>query len=191
MINVVKGALLGLCLAKQAANQLSVKKTLLPSFKNVVEVKHFVPGRIRLFIPKLQENKQAQEDLISQLGGIQCIKEIQANLVSGSLVVKYHLDQVDPMLIISAVIKVLALDKELEQKRIPLVLEKIQQIGQALNQAFYEQTNGLLDLRTTVSLALAYLALKKIVVSKELATPAASTLLWWAYNTLDLAEAKR
>ncbi len=189
MLNIIKGAYLGGFLAKQFFHQLS-SRPLLPSFKNVAEVKHFLPGRVRLFIPFLKGNKQAQQDLISQLGRVKHIKEIEANTVSGSLLIQYDLEQVEPTLIIVAVLKILGLEKQIEQKRTPLILEKFQQIGQAFNRAVYENTNGLLDLRTTVSLSLVYLALKKIIVNKELATPGAFTLLWWACNTLDLAEKK-
>jgi hypothetical protein len=52
---------------------------------------HQLPGRLRLYIPALKGNATTAEKLASQVNALQGIKNVAANTVTGSLLIRYDI----------------------------------------------------------------------------------------------------
>lgn len=160
------------------------RNSTLPSFKNIIEVKHFLPGRIRMYTPKLVNNQKDKKHLINQLLGIDGIDKIEINTITGSLLILYDINKVECSILYSAIIRLLDLEQYIDRNEKPLILREIHEISKALNRGMYEKTNGIIDIKTLISLSLVFIALKEYYSNSNINKPGVYTLLWWAYSSL-------
>ncbi|WBW95034.1 HMA2 domain-containing protein [Oceanirhabdus sp. W0125-5] len=160
------------------------KNIPLPSFKNIIEVKHFLAGRVRIYAPKLVNNETDKNLLSTQFSKIDGINEFQVNTLTGSILVLYDINKVDAGILYSAIIRLLELEPLIDNKKTPLVSREIKQVGEAFNQGIFEKTNGIIDAETIIPVSFIILALKEIYNNPSAGKPGAYTLLWWAYNIL-------
>lgn len=64
------------------------------TFLRTTEVAGFVPGRVRVYNAALTEHPELAEHIESCLKSIKGVKEAKANVVTGSLLVTYDVDEV-------------------------------------------------------------------------------------------------
>ena len=153
-------------------------KPKLPNFKDILEVKHSIPGRIRIQCKVL---KQALLNTFSQIPGI---TEISINPYIGTILIKYEEETIQPMLIIGIILKVLGLEDEAHSENKSLVTKESIDILDSLSHTIYEKTNGILDLKSSVMLLLGTYAVYDIKTRPGV-RPAGITCLWWLYGLIN------
>jgi hypothetical protein len=158
-------------------------KDRLPNFKNILEVKHFLPGRLRLYSPKIKNREDIKEMLISQLMKIQYINYVEFNTITGSVLIKYDKEKLDAVIIIAVIVKLLNLEKEIEKKPKSIIKKEIVNIKDSLNRAIYEKTNGIVDLETIILSLLLISGIYRVKTRPDV-MPGGITLLWWANSNL-------
>lgn len=158
-------------------------KNLLPSFKNLVETKHHVKGRLRLKINLLIDNKEAIDYLTGNLKKIEPIKKIEVNPMIGSVLINYDEDQIDPIIIISACLKILDLEKELEKTPAGFIDKELNNINNSLDRTIYEKSNGLVNLKSVIKILLIGTGVYRVIKYPKM-LPGGITLLWWAYQSI-------
>ncbi|MFK5971514.1 MAG: hypothetical protein QM487_15545 [Candidatus Marithrix sp.] len=156
-------------------------KQFVPGFKNIIEIKHSIPGRIRFVIPKLKNIGIAEVFLTEQLQKLEAIEDVKINTITGSLLIKFD-PKLDPDILIVALLKLLDLEKHIKQNPTSLIGGELGKIGVALNRAVYEQSNGLLDAKTGLSLLLVTYGAYQLI--RRSSAPGGLNFLWWAYTNL-------
>ena len=149
-----------------------------------VRTEHMLPGRVRFRVPSLCGDVASGKHLASALDRVASIKKVCVNTVTGSVLIHYDAQTLNAALLVAAVIKVLGLEGELEKVPVSRLQRELRQVSKALNRALYDQTNGLLDMKSAIFLSLAALGTVKLLRQRSLALPAGFTLLWWASNGL-------
>ena len=115
---------------------------------------------------------------------VDAVRQVDVSPISGSVVIRFDPEQISAELLVAAIIKVLGLEKELDRLPSSVIGQEISQVSQALNRAVYDQTNGLIDLRTALLISMAGLGAAKLWNQPRLALPGGFTLLWWAGSGL-------
>lgn len=177
-MHLIIGALLSYALGKKSFKQ----NESLPSFKNVLEVRHAIPGRLRLYAPCVQNNTAAQQ-ILGELTRVNGIEHIETNLITGSILINYLVGVIDPGLISDSIIRLLNLEKELERLPQSTIKREIVELGDAANRAVFDASDGIVDLYTLIPLALGAIGIFKLI-RKSTSSPAAITMIWWAYMNL-------
>jgi copper chaperone CopZ len=54
-----------------------------------IKVSSFIPGRLRLKVDELRDNESFARQVEAELTAVEAVKSVDANCVSGSLLVKY------------------------------------------------------------------------------------------------------
>ena len=181
-MHIITGVILASLLKKGQGNKAPSAPLL--RLHTPVRTCHLLPGRVRFAVPALKGNKDAADRLTSALKRVQAIDLVAVNTISGSVVIRFNPEQISAELLVAAIIKVLGLEKELERIPASVLGREIHHVAHALNRAVYDQTQGLMDLRTALLLAMAGLGTIKLLQHRQLALPAAFTLLWWAGDGL-------
>jgi len=150
-----------------------------------IQIAHALPGRIRFVIPDLREKHEAMDNGIEQLRSLRGIDTVTSSPVSGSLVVEFNHELVPPPLLFSAISRLLGLQHELDKPLTPNLVKEIRQLGGSLNRMVYDETRGLLDLRTIAIGGLLILGGRKLFLEKWATVPTGLTLLWWAFNLIN------
>ncbi|WP_297436489.1 HMA2 domain-containing protein [uncultured Clostridium sp.] len=163
---------------KKSKNSLN-----LPSFKGVIEVKHSLRGRVRLYVPIVKNNEEAGQLLISQLGRVETISHIEVNSVTGSVVIKYDAEKIDPALLIGVVAKLLQIESELTKNKEALVSKELGNVKEALNMSIYNKTNGILDMKSVYIIMILFFGVRKI---RQMPTmlPNGYSMIRWAYKDI-------
>ncbi len=178
MINIMLIAS-GLFISKGKEN----KKSNLPNFKGILEVKHYVPGRLRLSCQSIKQNPDACNILIDTCNKIPGINKITINECIGSILIEYDFNTLEPVLIIGIVLKILDLEKEINQNPKSLVSKESINIADSLNRTIYEKTNGIMDFKSMVFLLIGAYSIYDIKARPEI-RPCGYTCLWWVYSSL-------
>lgn len=152
----------------------------LPSFKNALEVKSSIPGRVRFYAPVLVGNIEAANIFIDKISKISVIKSCRVNTLTGTIVMVYDHEQLDPQTLEGAVIKLLGIDKSIDEGRVSEVKKFSEKIFAAVNNGLYDFTNGLLDVKSLASLSLLAAAIFDRRRYGGGRTPGYATLCWWS-----------
>lgn len=152
-------------------------------YNNVLDVRHSIPGRLRLGSKQLTSEPMANA-LMVQLTKIDSIQQVSVNTVTGSILIIYEADKVDDQLLIGAVVKLLGLEEDLLHKKESIIKQEIKLVGSSINNSIYDKTHGILDGKTAVSMSFLGLAIYNIVTAKKMTTPPTLNLLYWTYNSL-------
>ena len=117
-------------------------KPKLPNFKDILEVKHSIPGRIRIQCKVLKDNPHGKQALLNTFSQIPGITEISINPYIGTILIKYEEETIQPMLIIGIILKVLGLEDEAHSENKSLLTKESIDILDSLSHTIYEKTNG-------------------------------------------------
>ena len=160
---------------------LSVKKPTqnhnlmrLPSFRGIAEVRASLPGRMRLYLPAVSDNREAAEEMKRQLEATGVMHEVALNFRLSTVLIRYDETKVEAAVVQGAVLKLMGLTDALQKEPVSRIQSGLNTLMAAVNHGLLEATNGLLDVRT-----LAFAGVKSLAVSGA-AVPGAMTLLWWA-----------
>lgn len=149
-----------------------------------VQTVHLLPGRVRFRVPSLVEARSEAANLRERLRGIEGVREVEVNPASGSVLICYRESLVRPELLFAATVRLLGLDKELEQTPRPLVTRKLRAVLDSLNRIVYDRTSGVLDFSSALLILLAAIGVRKMLQPGAAALPAGFTLLWWGAHQL-------
>lgn len=171
---------------KQGSDPGSKREPMAPLLRlhEPVRTLHVLPGRVRFRISRLVGDTTAIDRLTKALAGVGSVHSVTANKHTGSVLIHYDPETINAALLVAAIIKILGLEGALEKVPVSRLQQEVGQMSKGLDRALYDQTNGLLDLKTLVFLSLAALGTAKLWHKRSLALPAGFTLLWWAGNGL-------
>jgi hypothetical protein len=155
-------------------------KSSVPSFRGVIEVKHSIPGRVRLHIPKLREEENIEA--ILQLKKVDGIERIEVNSYLGTALFVYKEEIVSPSLIVGLIVRVMGLEDQIESKPRSMVSKELKSLNESLNMAVYEKSKGLFDFNTALILALIVVGAKKTASSPN--RPSGLNYIWWGYSLM-------
>lgn len=157
----------------------STKRSPLLNLCGVVETVHLLPGRVRFRVAALVGNRSGQQAVNEQIPKIEGVKSITINPISGSVLIYYQ--NLDPELLVVALVRILHLEKELEHVSQPLLARELRELASSCNRIVYDMSHGIVDLWTTLPLLLGMVGAYKVVIDKQTRFPGGVTLLWWAY----------
>lgn len=149
-------------------------------FKNIVEIKHQMKGRVRFFVPVLKNNKNQILKIKEQLEKASQIDKIQVNDLTGSIVVWFNTDQLNLETLTGVVVKLCGLEDEVQKKPVSFVNKEFKAVLDSADRAIYEKSNGIMDLNSLVTTSFLSLAVMSILKS-NLALPSGISLLYWSY----------
>lgn len=156
----------------------------LPSIRGVVETKHVIPGRIRLNVPKLVDNRDAAEILKNSVLKLESVNRVEADTITGSVVMEYQLNSVDPIMLIGAVVRVLGLDDEITGNRSSFAWKQMKQVVDSLDETLRNVSIGTLDIKSAVMLLLLSSIGFSLFKKRMFTLPDPTILSWWAYNQI-------
>ena len=151
----------------------------LPSFKNALEVKSSIPGRVRFYAPILVGNIEVANSFVDQISKIDVIKTCRVNTLTGTILMEYVHQLLDPQTLEGAVIKLLGADKSIDEGRVSEVKKASERLFAAVNNGLYDFTNGLLDVKSLAALALIGAGLLDLRRNGGGRLPDYATLGWW------------
>ena len=153
-------------------------------FRNILEVGHSAPGRLRLYAPMVKGNSRGAIELQHELGKAEEIVSIEVSTITGSILVRFDRDRIEPQIVLGAVAQILGLDADIERVPESAAATTLREAANTLNRGVYEMSGGLLDFSTLVPLTLLAIGLYTLMLPGGRKTPGAFTLLWWAYLQL-------
>jgi hypothetical protein len=155
----------------------------LASFIGVIEVKHSIRGRVRLYVPVLKNDEASRRIILEQLSRVETIKHIEINNITGSLTIKYDPEKIDPALLIGVVAKLLQLEGELVKKKESLITREMGNMKEAVNLAIYNKTRGIADIKAIYILIVLFFGIRGIRQMPKM-LPNGYTMVRWAYAGL-------
>lgn len=175
-MHMLIGFVLASLLRKKKAGQT------MPVIPGKFEVSHSMPGRIRFRVPLIETGADSQIQTVrNELPKITEIHSVEVNTQSGSILVQYDADGIEPYIVCGLLIRIFGLETELASRPVSAVQKEIKTIGNAVNQAIYNSTAGTLDLTSGFILLSVSLGLYKILIQNDRSLPGGINLLWWAY----------
>ena len=158
-----------------------------PSIRGVAETVHSLPGRMRLMVPGLVGNSEAGDKLQGSMESLEAVTSTRVNPVSGSVVVSYDPESVEPVLLFGAVVHILGLDQQLAQTSPPVLWREIDAAGKTADDMLRTFSLGLMDIKTLVTLLLmGVVAYRMFSGRSRLMLPGTGTLIWWGLNLMIL-----
>ena len=158
----------------------------LPMFQTgPIQIAHALPGRIRFVIPDLRKGGETMKQGLDQLGTLRGIDSVAHSTVSGSVVVRFNQELIPPPMLFSAVARLLGLEHELDKPLTPVVIKELREIGGSVNRMIYDESFGMLDLRTIAVGGLLIAGGRKLLLEKWATVPTGLTLLWWAFHLIN------
>jgi len=160
------------------------RRSPLLSLRYPIRTRHILPGRVRFQADILKNDAKAEKFLGEQLKKVKGISEIRISTVTGSVLIHFSENKIQPELLYTVLIRLLGLEKELEKTPQPVILKEIRLIGDSINRAVLERSGGIIDLWTAIPIVLGAVGLRKIMAQRLLAFPTGFTLVWWSYQAL-------
>lgn len=155
---------------------------LIPSFYGILEVKHRLPGRVRLQIDSLKGNEEISKYLEEKLKSVNGIDKISVNSLVGSVLVKYDEKIIESMFLIGIILNILGLEDKVFEKKNGTLHSIMKETVDMLDLTIYNKTKGILDLKTVIALFFMGYGFKK--VRQNPIMPNGVNLLWWGYNLI-------
>ncbi len=171
-----------LIIALLAKAKKSAKSGL--SIKGVIEVKHTLTDRIRVSIPSLKNSPEVVKHLIEEVNKIDAVQSITASPVTGSVLISYNQSEIEPVLMLGILVRLLQLDEQIGAKEKSMLEKEFSTISNSFDKSLLTTTKGVVDTKSVVTLfliaGLAYTVHKNFRSLAMLPTPL--TLLWWLYQ---------
>ncbi|KEI01614.1 hypothetical protein ADU90_02120 [Clostridium botulinum] len=166
-------------------NKLKNKLSNIPNFRGVLELKHGLPGRIRFYAPILKGNQELKEQVLQQINRISAINNVDINTITGSLLINYKQEEIEPMLLIGVLLKLMNLENEIGKEPVPILKKEIVNLKDSINLAIYDKTQGVIDGKTIITLSLIILGVYTLKNKNKMnvALPGLN-YIWWAYTSI-------
>ena len=174
-------------------------------FPKLIRIDHSLPGRVRLRLPWLHDERALAEPMADQLSGLAGMKEVRVRVFTGSVLCVYDPARLDEARIIEEIREHTHVDAVLRRgEPIPHKLRKklrgereINHIARAaakffdgVNEDVLEASEGRLDLGTLTSVTFATAGAAEIAASRNLPLPPWFELAWWAFRTFTIVKHK-
>lgn len=159
-----------------------MNKKMLPDFYGILEVQHYIKGRIRLKVNSLIQDDEKAKELVGKLASLNGIEDISANTLIGSVLIKFSEEVVDPITLIGAVLSILGLEEEVFDKKNGKLFSGMREVIESIDFAIYNKTKGILDLKSTIALLFIINGIRKIRQNPIM--PNGVNLLWWGFNII-------
>lgn len=161
-------------------------KKMLPSFAGVLEVKHYIRGRLRLRVPSMRGDSRLALFVEKALGCVRGIESVSANPILGTVLVKFDERAISPEIVITAVSRCFDFQNAVKSRR-SIVGNELKVLRFSLDQAVMQKTFGFFDLRSALSLMLIFQLIRGVSAWKRgsAATVRAQkqsfpiALIWW------------
>ena len=174
----------GFLLANLFGKKTQPGRSPLLSLRHPIRTRHILPGRVRFETDALINDPKAEQFLMEQMSKVKGVSKVQISTITGSVLVQFEDNKIQPELLYTVLIRLLGLEKELERTPQSVVLKEIRLMGDSLNRAVLERTGGIIDLWTAIPIVVGLVGIRKIMAQRALAFPAGFTMLWWAYYSL-------
>lgn len=159
-----------------------MNKKMLPDFYGILEVQHYIKGRIRLKVNSLIQDDEKAKELVGKLASLNGIEDISVNTLIGSVLIKFSEEVVDPITLIGAVLSILGLEEEVFDKKNGKLFSEMREVIESIDFAIYNKTKGILDLKSTIALLFIINGIRKIRQNPIM--PNGVNLLWWGFNII-------
>ena len=159
-----------------------MNKKMLPDFYGILEVQHYIKGRIRLKVNSLIQDDEKAKELVGKLASLNGIEDISVNTLIGSVLIKFSEEVVDPITLIGAVLSILGLEEEVFDKKNGKLFSGMREVIESIDFAIYNKTKGILDLESTIALLFIINGIRKIRQNPIM--PNGVNLLWWGFNII-------
>lgn len=159
-----------------------MKNNTLPSFYGILEVQHYIPGRIRAKVEKIINNEEKAEEVRIKLLKLTGIKEVQINTLIGSIMVKFDESVIEPVLLLGIILNFMELEEEAFGRKNGKLSFLLKDILEAADMTLYNKTKGLLDIKTVITMFFITYGIKKLRQNPVM--PNGVNLLWWSYNLI-------
>lgn len=159
-----------------------MKNSTLPSFYGILEIQHYIKGRIRVKIESLKNDDKKADELKMNLLKLNGIKEVAINSLLGTILVKFDETIIEPVILIGVLLNFLGLEEEAFEKKNGRMSFVLKDILEAMDMTLYNKTKGTLDIKTTIALFFLIYGVKKIKQNPIM--PNGVNMLWWAYNIM-------
>ena len=159
-----------------------MNKKMLPDFYGILEVQHYIKGRISLKVNSLIQDDEKAKELVGKLASLNGIEDISVNTLIGSVLIKFSEEVVDPITLIGAVLSILGLEEEVFEKKNGKLFSGMREVIESIDFAIYNKTKGILDLKSTIALLFIINGIRKIRQNPIM--PNGVNLLWWGFNII-------
>lgn len=159
-----------------------MNKKMLPDFYGILEVQHYIKGRIRLKVNSLIQDDEKAKELVGKLASLNGIEDISVNTLIGSVLIKFSEEVVDPITLIGAALSILGLEEEVFDKKNGKLFSGMREVIESIDFAIYNKTKGILDLKSTIALLFIINGIRKIRQNPIM--PNGVNLLWWGFNII-------
>ena len=159
-----------------------MNKKMLPDFYGILEVQHYIKGRIRLKVNSLIQDDEKAKELVGKLASLNGIEDISVNTLIGSVLIKFSEEVVDPITLMGAVLSILGLEEEVFDKKNGKLFSGMREVIESIDFAIYNKTKGILDLKSTIALLFIINGIRKIRQNPIM--PNGVNLLWWGFNII-------
>lgn len=159
-----------------------MNKKMLPDFYGILEVQHYIKGRIRLKVNSLIQDDEKAKELVGKLASLNGIEDISVNTLIGNVLIKFSEEVVDPITLIGAVLSILGLEEEVFDKKNGKLFSGMREVIESIDFAIYNKTKGILDLKSTIALLFIINGIRKIRQNPIM--PNGVNLLWWGFNII-------
>lgn len=159
-----------------------MNKKMLPDFYGILEVQHYIKGRIRLKVNSLIQDDEKAKELVGKLASLNGIEDISVNTLIGSVLIKFSEEVVDPITLIGAVLSILGLEEEVFDKKNGKLFSGMREVIESIDFTIYNKTKGILDLKSTIALLFIINGIRKIRQNPIM--PNGVNLLWWGFNII-------
>ena len=175
-----------------AKEEKDILKDMLPSFSGVLEVKHYVKGRLRVKIPAIKGSTQSAEFIEKALSPIRGMKSVSANAMLGTVLLKFDESILRPDVVITALSRCFNFDAAIKNRK-SIIGNEFKLFRFALDQAVMKKTCGVLDIRSAMSLLLLFQLVKAILrwrrstlgQQTQSKPPFPISLIWWLLQSID------
>ena len=174
----------GLILTALLGRKKNPRKSPLLNLHDVLETRHLLPGRVRFGIPVLKGNPEGAKLIMEQIPKIEGVESVAVNSITGSVLIYYREEIIEPELLFAALVRLLDLERAIERAVQPALAREIRSMGQSLNRYVYESTGGIIDLWTILPIILAGVGIHKVITQPQMRFPTGITMIWWAYHSL-------
>lgn len=168
-----------------------ILKDMLPSFSGVLEVKHYIRGRLRVKIPAIRGSTQTAEFIEKALSPITGMKSVSVNPLLGTVLLKFDESALSPEIVITALSHCFNFDAAVKNRK-SILGKELKLFRFAIDQAVLKKTCGILDIRSAMSLLLIFQLIRGIASWRRgsLLQPQTKplfpiSLLWWLFQSID------